>query len=82
MLKEQLISFFNALTDILYRLRSDLLPKCFTLSQFGNVTLKLIAVQVLTPHPVVPFVKRNAMVINHPGSIDTAFEVFISTALI
>jgi len=82
MLKEQLIGFLNALTDILYSLRSNLLPECFTLSEFGDMTLKFAAIQVLTPHPVVPFVKCNAMVINHSGSIDTSLEVFILVALI
>ena len=37
---------------------------------------------MLTPHPVVPFVKCNIMVINHPGSIDRPLKVFIMTALI
>jgi hypothetical protein len=38
MLKEQLVGFLNALTDILYSLRSNLLPECFTLSEFGDMT--------------------------------------------
>jgi hypothetical protein len=36
MIKEQLVGFLNALTDILYSLNSNLLPECFTL--FGDMT--------------------------------------------
>ena len=81
-LKKQLISFLNALTNILHGLRSYGLPECFTLSQLRNMRLKLAAIQVFAPHPVVPFVKRNAMVIDHPGSVDTALEMSIPLALI
>jgi hypothetical protein len=81
-LEEQLIGSLNALTDILYCLRAYLLPERVSLPQFGNMSLKFRAIQVLIPHPVVPFVKGNAMVINHPGSIDRPLKVFISTALI
>jgi hypothetical protein len=38
MLKEQLVGFLNSLTDILYSLISNLLPECFTLSEFGDMT--------------------------------------------
>lgn len=82
MLKKQLVGDRDALTDILYRLRAYQLPECFTLSLFGDMALKFAAIQVLSPHPVVPLVKGNAMVINHPGSIDRPLKVFISTALI
>jgi Ribbon-helix-helix protein, copG family len=81
-LEEQLVGFLNALTDILHCLRADLLPEGFTLSEFGNMSLKLRAIQMLAPHPVVPFVQGDAMVINHPGRIDRPLEVLISTALI
>jgi hypothetical protein len=81
-LKEQLVGFLNPLADILYCLRADLLPKLITLAELGNMNLKFAAIQVFPPHPVVPFVKCNAMVIDHPSSIDTAFEVSISLALI
>jgi hypothetical protein len=58
------------------------LPERFTLSQLGNMRLKFIAIQVFSPHLVVPFVEGNAMVVNHPGGINRPLEVFISTALI
>jgi hypothetical protein len=37
---------------------------------------------MLSPHPVVPFMECNAMVVDHPGSIDTSLEVSIPLALI
>jgi hypothetical protein len=80
-LKEQLVGSLNPLTNILYCLRSYGLPECLTLSEFGDMTLKFRAVQVLPPHSVVPFVKCNAMVIDHPGSINTALEVSIPLVL-
>jgi hypothetical protein len=70
MFEKQLIGFLDPLTDILHRLRTNRLPECFTLSQLGNMRLKFAAIQVLTPHPVVPFVERNAMVIDRPSSIN------------
>jgi hypothetical protein len=82
MFKEQLVGFLNALTDILYCLRADQLPEGFTLSQFGNMSLKFVAIQVLAPHAVVPFVECNAMVINYPSRIDSPLEVLITLALI
>ncbi|MCU0553057.1 MAG: hypothetical protein MUC48_27320 [Leptolyngbya sp. Prado105] len=82
MLEKQLVGFLDSLADILYCLRSDRLPECFTLSQLGNMRLKFCTIQMLSAHPVVPFVKCNAMVINHPGGIDAALKVFIPTALI
>ena len=51
-------------------------------SQLGNMTLKFCTTQMLTPHSVVPLVKYNAMVINHPGSIYRPLEVLITFALI
>jgi hypothetical protein len=82
MFKEHLIGDRDTLTNILHSLRSNLLPERFTLSKFGDMTLKCVAIQVLAPHSVVPFVKCDAMVINHPGGIDVSLEVFISVALI
>jgi hypothetical protein len=82
MLKKQLVGFLNALADILYSLRADRLPERFTLSQFGNMRLKFCTIQMLSPHPVVPFMECNAMVVDHPGSIDTSLEVSIPLALI
>ncbi|MEG3866657.1 hypothetical protein QUA46_09920 [Microcoleus sp. MON2_D6] len=82
MLKKQLVGFLDSLADILYSLRSNLLPERFTLSDFSNMTLKLAAIQMLAPHPVVPFMECNAMVVDHPGSIDTSLEMSISLALI
>ncbi|MBD2577341.1 hypothetical protein [Oscillatoria sp. FACHB-1406] len=68
--------------NILHGLRTDCLPEHFSPSQFGDMSLKFGAVQMLPPHTVVPFVKCNAMVINHPGSVDAAFEVFIPLTLV
>ena len=81
-LKEQLVGAFNPLADILYSLRSNLLPERFTLSNFGNMTLKFAAIQVLAPHSVVPFVKCDAMVVDRPGCVDASFEVSVPLALI
>ncbi|MEG4630790.1 hypothetical protein QUB56_14410, partial [Microcoleus sp. AR_TQ3_B6] len=77
-----LVGFLNALADILYSLRADRLPERFTLSVFGNMRLKFCTIQMLSPHPAVPFMECNAMVINHSGSSDTALKVFIPLALI
>jgi hypothetical protein len=82
MLKKQLVGFLNALADILHSLRADRLPERFTLSVFGNMRLKFCTIQMLSPHPVVPFMECNAMVVDHPGSIDTSLEVSIPLALI
>jgi hypothetical protein len=82
MFKEQLVGFLNALTDILYGLRANRLPEGFTFSQFGDMSLKFVAIQVLAPHAVVPFVECNAMVINYPSRIDSPLEVLIALALI
>ncbi|MBW4527900.1 MAG: hypothetical protein KME18_22410 [Phormidium tanganyikae FI6-MK23] len=82
MLKEQLIGFLDSLADILYCLRADLLPEGFTLSEFGDMRLKFAAIQMLTPYSVVPFVECDAVLINHPGSVDRPLKVFIPTALI
>ena len=81
-LKEQLVGAFNPLADILYGLRSNLLPERFTLSNFGNMTLKFAAIQVLAPHSVVPFVKCDAIVVDHPGDVDTSLEISVLLALI
>ncbi|MEG4633293.1 hypothetical protein QUB56_27560 [Microcoleus sp. AR_TQ3_B6] len=70
MFEKQLVGFLDPLTDILHRLRTNRLPERFTLSQLGNMRLKFAVIQVLTPHPVVPFVERNAMVIDRPSSIN------------
>jgi hypothetical protein len=50
MLKEQLVGFLNALTDILYSLRSNLLPECFTLSEFGDMTREVLLQFKCLPH--------------------------------
>jgi hypothetical protein len=70
MLEEELVGFINPLADILNSLRTYQLPKRVTLPQLGNMLLKSRTVQALSPHPVVPFVKCNRMVINYPSSID------------
>ena len=48
------------------------------MTQLGNMFLKSRTVQVLAPHPVVPTMHSNTMVINYPSRIDSALEVFIS----
>jgi hypothetical protein len=70
MLKKQLIGFLDSLADILYGLRTNLLPERVTFSQLGNMTLKFVAIQMFSPHPVIPFVECNAVVIDRPSSID------------
>ena len=82
MLEEQLVGFLNSLTNVLNGLRTYLLPEGYTLSQLGDMRLKFRTVQVLAKHPVVPFVKCNAMVINHPSGIDRPLEMLIPVALI
>jgi hypothetical protein len=44
--------------------------------------LKLGATQVLTPHAVVSTMESNAMVINHPSSIDAPLEMAVALVLI
>jgi hypothetical protein len=53
------------------------LPEGIALSQFGNMRLEFRAVQVFTPHSVVPFMQGYTMVINYPSRVDGALEVFI-----
>jgi hypothetical protein len=69
-LKEQLVGFINALTDILNGLRAYQLPEGITFPQLGYVFLKFGTVQVFAPHQVVPTMKSNRMVINYPCGID------------
>jgi hypothetical protein len=78
MLKEQLVGFINSLTDILYCLRTYQLPKRVTLSELGNVFLKSRTVQVLPPHPVVPFVKGNTFVIDNSSGINRPLKIPIA----
>jgi hypothetical protein len=70
MLKEQLVGFLSTLTDILYCLRTYRLPKRFTFPKLGDMRLKFAAIQMLSPPPVIPFVERNAMVIDRPSSFN------------
>ena len=70
MLKEHLVGFLNTLTDILYCLRTYRLPKRFTFPKLGDMRLKFAAIQMLSPPPVIPFVERNAMVIDRPSSFN------------
>jgi hypothetical protein len=44
--------------------------------------LKFRAVQVLAPHPVVPTMQRDAVVINYPSGVYCPLEVFIPLVLI
>jgi hypothetical protein len=39
--------------------------------------LKFGTVQVFTPHPMIPTMESNAMVINYSGGVDCPLEVFI-----
>jgi len=73
-LEEQLVGFLNPFANILHSLRAYLLPEILTLPQLGNVPLELIAVQVLAPQSVVPFVHGNTVVIDHSSSIYTPLE--------
>jgi hypothetical protein len=82
MLEKQLVRLLNPLTNILHCLRTDQLPEWIPFSELGDMSLKFGTVQVLAPYPVVPAMKGNAMVINHPSSIDSTFKVFIPLALI
>ena len=75
MLEEQLICPFNPFTDILNSLRTYQLPKRISFPQSGNMTFKLIAVQVLTPHAVVPLVQGNCMIVNAASSVDDTLKV-------
>ena len=69
-LEKQLVSFLNALTNILYCLRADQFPEGVTLPQSGDMSLKFCTIQMLTPHPVVPFVQRNTVVVDDPSSVN------------
>jgi hypothetical protein len=81
-LKEQLISLLNPLTDILHSLRTHQLPKRVMFAPFGDMRLKFSATQVLAIHPVVPLMKSNAVAINDPSSIDRTLKIFIPLMLI
>jgi hypothetical protein len=82
MLEEQMVRLLNSLTDILHCLRTHQLPEWVPFPELCDMSLKFGAVQVFTPHSVVPTMKSNAMVINHPSSIDSPLKVFIPLALI
>ncbi|MCY7384637.1 MAG: hypothetical protein LH628_19045 [Microcoleus sp. CAN_BIN18] len=82
MLKEQLVSLLNPLAYILHSLRTYRLPERITLSQFGDMSLKFGATQMLFEHPIVPFMQRNTVVIDHPSSVDLSLQVSISLVLI
>ena len=80
--EEQLVGFLNPFANILHRLRADLLPERFTFPQFGDMSLKSPAVQVLAPHSVIPFVQRNTVVIDNPSSVYTPLKKSIPLVLI
>jgi len=82
MLEKQLICLLDPLADILHRLRSDKLPKVFTLAKFGDMSLKLGTTQVLAPHSVIPLVEGDAMVVDDPCNINRPFQVAITLVLI
>lgn len=84
-LEEQLVSFLNALADLLHSLRANQLPERFTLPQFGNMSLKLGTTQVLAPHAVVPFMEimeSNAVVVDDSSSINRPLEMAVAFVLI
>jgi hypothetical protein len=77
MFKEQLIGFFDALTNILHGLRTYQLPKWIAFSQFGNVTLKLSTTQVFIPHSIVSFVESDSVIVDNSSSVDCLLEISI-----
>jgi len=81
-LEKQLVGFLNPFANILHGLRTDLLPERFTFPQLSDMSFELIAVQVFPPHPVVPFVECNTVVIDHSSSIHTPLEKSIPLVLI
>ena len=82
MFEKQLVSLLNPLTNILHSLRSNLLPERNPLAFLSNVSLKFGAVQMLAPHPVVPFMEGDTAVIDNPSDIDHALEIPIPLVLI
>ncbi len=81
-LEEQLVRLLNPLANVLYSLRTNRLPELITLANLGDMSLKFGAVQMLFEHPIVPFMQRNCVVIDHPSSIDLQLQVSISIVLI
>ena len=75
--EEEPIGFLNALADILHGLRADLLPPLNPLAAFGDMLLELGTVQVLAPHPVVPFVERNTVVVDTSCGVNCPLEVSV-----
>jgi hypothetical protein len=65
-----LIGSLNALSDILHCLRTNLLPKRISFPQFGNMSLKFSATQVLSISTVVPTMQGNTVVVDTPSSVD------------
>ncbi len=46
------------------------------------MSFELIAVQVIAPHPVVPFVQRNYVIVNNPSRIDDSLQESIPLVVI
>ena len=64
LLEKQLIGFVDSLADILYCLRTYLLPVFNTFSQLGNMFHKFVHIQVLAKHFVVSLMQSNTMVVD------------------
>jgi hypothetical protein len=68
--EKQLVGFLDALTNILHSLRTYELPEEIALPQSCNVSLKFRTVQVLAPHPVIPFVEGNSVIVDNRSGIN------------
>jgi hypothetical protein len=56
-------------------LRTDLLPERNPFTLFSDMSLKLAAIQVLTPHSVIPFMERNHAVVDMSSHVNHALEI-------
>jgi hypothetical protein len=63
--EEKLVCDRDPLADILNGLGSDRRPELTSFPKFSNMSLKFGTIQMLFEHPVVPFMQRNAMVIDY-----------------
>jgi hypothetical protein len=81
-LKKQLIRFFDTLADVLHCLSVNGFPGRITFSELSNMLLELGAVQVFAPHPIVPTMQRNTVVVNRSRGINDALQVTISLVVV
>jgi hypothetical protein len=81
-LKKQLIRFVDTLTDVLHCLSVNGFPGRITFSELSNMFLELGAVQVFAPHPIVPTMQRNTVVVNRSRGINDALQVTISLVVV